>query len=128
MKTLKRKIGDIGERMTCKYLEILGYRIIERNYLRKWGEVDIIAEQGRILFFIEVKTITKRSLNLYNQGNYRPEENVSYSKRIKLRRTVQIYLIENNIVQIPWKFLVASVNLKEGSEQQSDISLFEEIL
>ena len=58
MKTEKRKIGDIGEEFTCRFLEGRGYKIVERNYLKKWGEIDIVAENKDGLHFIEVKSLT----------------------------------------------------------------------
>ena len=44
-KTAKRQIGDQGEEVACKYLVGKGYRVLERNYLKPWGEIDIVAER-----------------------------------------------------------------------------------
>jgi len=55
MPSPKRKIGDIGEEVVCKYLETKGFRVLERNYLRKWGEIDIVAEKDQLLSFIDQK-------------------------------------------------------------------------
>ncbi|MGB5824443.1 MAG: YraN family protein [Proteocatella sp.] len=49
-------IGDYGERLAAEYLNRKGYRIIDRNYRAKSGEIDIISFDGRTLVFIEVKT------------------------------------------------------------------------
>ena len=54
----KRKIGDRGEEIACKYLENKGFSIIERNYWRPWGEIDIVAKKGSILSFVEVKSVS----------------------------------------------------------------------
>jgi putative endonuclease len=83
-----RQKGDKGEDIACFYLEKHGFFIQERNHLRKWGEIDIIAVKDSILHFIEVKSVTQTS-----QG-YRPEENVHALKQKKLRRVIQTFLNE----------------------------------
>ena len=49
-------IGKIGEELVCRYLIKRGYNIISRNYRIKGGEIDVIAENGDYLVFVEVKT------------------------------------------------------------------------
>ncbi len=63
-KTAKREFGDWGEEQSCLFLVRQGYEIIERNFVTRRGEVDIIAwgsdpRLGRVLCFIEVKTRTR---------------------------------------------------------------------
>src|SRR2546427_10569892 len=48
-------LGKEGERVAAQFLEARGYRILERNYRTRRGEIDLIAEDGRILVFVEVK-------------------------------------------------------------------------
>lgn len=96
--TIKRKIGDIGEETCCSYLESKGFKIIARNYLKKWGEIDVIAAKGGILHFIEVKTVSRenvRDISRETLEDYRPEENVHPWKLKRLSRTIQGYLLEN---------------------------------
>lgn len=57
--TEKQKIGQIGEDCACKYLEKCGFKILERNYLKKWGEIDIVAKKGNKLHFVEVKSVSR---------------------------------------------------------------------
>ncbi len=54
-RTEKRILGDLGEDLACKFLLKKDFVIIERNYLRKWGEIDIIAKKNAKIHFIEVK-------------------------------------------------------------------------
>ena len=56
MKSKKRTIGDFGEEIALKYLEKKGYQILDRNFLKHYGEIDIIAIKNDILTFVEVKT------------------------------------------------------------------------
>ena len=52
----KKFLGKRGEVVACKYLQSNGYRILEKNYKTHIGEIDVIAEDGETLCFIEVKT------------------------------------------------------------------------
>lgn len=58
----KSEIGKIGEDFVCAYLEKSGYTIVSRNYRIKGGEIDIIAENGDYIAFVEVKTRKPDSL------------------------------------------------------------------
>lgn len=74
----RKQLGQSGEELAAEFLEKIGYKIIERNFRLKFGEIDIIAQDGDCIVLVEVKTKT----NL-NQG--RPEEEVDYFKQRKLR-------------------------------------------
>jgi putative endonuclease len=74
----------LGEDMACKYLAKKGYKIIERNFRKGYGEIDIVTVYNHILIFIEVKT---RTTSLYGGAI----EAISYGKLQKLIRTCQFY-------------------------------------
>ncbi len=93
MKTKKRKIGDLGENIAAKFIEKRGFTIIERNYQKPWGEIDIIAQKGNILHFIEVKTIQVVDV-IHETNHYRPEDNMHEKKRKSLGSTIMGYLSE----------------------------------
>ncbi|MBU1179023.1 YraN family protein [Patescibacteria group bacterium] len=90
------KIGKTGEDIAVKHLVKHKYKILERNYRKKWGEIDIIAESfdktqnKKILHFIEVKSVSHET----DFDNYLPEENVHRFKRKRLERTINTYLAE----------------------------------
>jgi putative endonuclease len=52
----RRRLGQFGERIAAAHLEAEGYRIVERNFRCREGEIDIIAEKARSLVFVEVRT------------------------------------------------------------------------
>ena len=54
----RQRVGTAGEEIACAELEKLGYRIIERNYRSRFGEIDIIARHDDTIVFVEVKTKT----------------------------------------------------------------------
>jgi len=93
----KRQRGNIGEDIACQFLERKGFRIVGRNYLRKWGEIDIIAEKGNIVRFIEVKSVSRDTLpDISREMDYRPEELVDLRKLRKLARTASLYMEEKD--------------------------------
>ena len=89
MTTQKQKIGNIGEELASMFLMISGFKIIERNYRKKWGELDIVAEKDRIMHFVEVKAISN--------SNFRPEDAVRAWKKDRMSRAIRTYLLERKI-------------------------------
>ena len=95
-----RRTGDIGERIAQKYLKERGYTIIETNYLKNWGELDIVAQIGVVIHVIEVKTHTfdsKDALNRSRDGdNWQPEEQVHGRKLHQIEKALQTWIVEND--------------------------------
>lgn len=96
-----KETGGIGEDLACKYLENKGFVILARNYLKKWGEIDIVARgTDKRVHFVEVKTVsyeTKKQLDeAVTRRTWRPEENVHPSKLKKLSRAIESWLMEKN--------------------------------
>jgi len=118
-KTEKQIIGKIGEDTACKFLVKQGYKIVDRNYLKKWGEIDIVAQKSNKLHFIEVKTVSRENLadvTYETYDSYRPEDNIHPWKLQRLARTIQSYLIEKKFSEKnEWQFDIVSVflNIKD---------------
>jgi putative endonuclease len=81
-------LGALGERLAAEHLACRGFRIIERNYRTRWGELDIVAFDGRTLAFCEVKTRTLSS------GGVTPFEAIHRRKRGRVRRMASSWLSE----------------------------------
>ena len=101
IKSHNKEIGDLGETIASNYLIKKGYLIIERNYLKKWGEIDIVARgTDNKVHFIEVKAVsyeTKLKLDeAVTRRTWRPEENVHPYKLKKLNRAIESWLIDMN--------------------------------
>ena len=112
MPSQKRKLGDVGEGIAVGYLEKAGYRILERNYQKPWGEIDIIAKKDQnSIVFVEVKT--RKSIS-----GYFPEENVNFKKQRKIIRTAQTYLAEKEYPpKTIWQIDVIAVELDEQTRK-----------
>ena len=111
----KQKIGEIGENIACKFLMKQGYSILERNFTKKCGEIDIVARKGSELHFVEVKSVSGETIGEVSRGTddeYRPEDNMHPWKLRRISKTIQMYLLEKNVDEnIEWKFDVACVYL-----------------
>ena len=89
----RKKIGQLGEDIACQFLERKGFKILERNYRKPWGEIDIIAEKGDVVRFVEVKAVSRESLpDISREMDYRPEEMVTPDKLRKVARTAVLYM------------------------------------
>lgn len=80
----KIRLGKIGENFACEYLTNHHYTVIERNFQKRYGELDIIAVKDRTLIFLEVKTRTGRYFGL-------PEESVTPRKLREVTQTAAYY-------------------------------------
>jgi len=96
----KNEIGAYGEEIAVNYIKKHGLTVIDTNYLKKWGEIDIVARETGKIRFIEVKTVsyeTKSALQAaVTHGTWRPEENVHYSKIKRLNRAIESWVMEND--------------------------------
>ena len=117
-----KAVGDLGENAAYKYLKKKHYRILERNFVSKYGEIDIIARHKKELIFIEVKT---RGSKAYGGGagavNFHKRRNIVFTSQAYMRNIdyngprrydiIEVYIDEeNNITEInhiengfPWE-------------------------
>ncbi|MDE7454461.1 MAG: YraN family protein [Clostridia bacterium] len=95
-------IGVVGEDLACKYLCKKGYKILERNFSCKYGEIDVIAQQRGYYVFIEVKS---RSSLMYGA----PCEAVTPYKQRRIISAAKYWLTVNHKVGSPVRFDVVEV-------------------
>jgi putative endonuclease len=111
----KNKIGALGEQIVINTLQRAGYVILEQNYLKPWGEIDIVCKDcNEKVHFIEVKTVSyETKAHLFaavSRATWRPEENVHRHKLIKVQRTIETWLSEQSY-QGEWQIDVWAVRL-----------------
>ena len=102
-----KAVGGLGEDFAVYYLESCGYRIIERNFRCRLGEIDLIAQDGKTLVFVEVKTRRSR-----RYGS--PHEAVTTAKQAKLRTVASFYL-QRQRTSTPCRFDVLALNIEGGT-------------
>ena len=79
-----KKLGREGEKQAVKYLKKNGYKILEKNYRTRFGEVDVIARKGEVVAFIEVKT---RLTDIFGS----PSQAVTRERQIKYIQAAKFY-------------------------------------
>lgn len=106
----KKELGKEGEELAVRFLKKTGYRILERNYVCKLGEIDIIAKEKDTLTFIEVKT---RTSNLYGP----PQLSVTSSKQMQLSKAALYFLKEKRLGEVKARFDVVAIVLGPRGEE-----------
>ena len=112
-----QNIGDIGEEYASKFLNKKKYKILERNYRKRYGEIDIIAENKNYIVFVEVKTRHKDSLASAADA-------VNRQKQIRIIKTASLYLAENETEKF-CRFDVCEVYINSDNLKLVDINYIE---
>jgi putative endonuclease len=99
----RHQIGAWGEEIASQYLEARGYKIHARNWRTQKGEVDLVAQDGETIVFVEVKTRTSKEFGW-------PEESVTASKRRRLQRVALAYLVDQGLSDVIWRIDVVAVD------------------
>ena len=104
---VRQELGILGEKLAVQALEQRGYAIRARRHRSRYGEIDIIAEQGRLVIFVEVKL---RTTDLFGEA-------FEAIPRWKQRRIITValdYLSRNGLLDRPVRFDVAAVDERQG--------------
>lgn len=101
-KTHNKAIGKRGEDAAARYLQLQGYEILERNWACPAGEADIIALDGCVLVFIEVKTRASLAKGF-------PSDAVTPEKRRRYEKIALWFLKDSDFVDIPFRFDVIGI-------------------
>lgn len=102
-----QRVGAWGEESAVRYIAKRGCEIVARNVRTPYGEIDIIAKQGDVLIFVEVKTLT-------SSKNFYPEHNITARKREHMLNAAQHYAAEHEIDH--WQIDVIAIEGRPGIE------------
>lgn len=113
----------LGENKACEYLKKLGFKIIERNYRKTYGEIDIVAldptpASGQVLVFVEVKTRTSNQFGT-------PLESITYWKLKSLLKTAQYYKMTHR--NLPESLRIDAVSVVILNNRVENIQLIKNI-
>jgi len=115
----RSKTGFDAEELVAKHLENNGFHIIDRNWRKPWGELDIVAEKDKILHFVEVKASNKLSLG------FEPFRRADHHKMVKVARTAETWLMSHKYPpDTPRQIDIASVIMNPANPE---IEIFENI-
>jgi Holliday junction resolvase-like predicted endonuclease len=123
------KIGKFGEDIACMFLMKHGYKIVERNYSRKWGELDIVAKKAGKICFVEVKTVSCEMSSeidgfsgisggcVTRATGYRPEDNMNKRKITKFLRIIQTYIVEKHMEKVEWSMALVAMRVDTAKKK-----------
>ena len=112
----KRDVGTRGERLAVKFLGKSGYKILQRNYRCKLGEIDVVCYDHGTIAFVEVKT-------RYSDTYGPPELSVTETKNRQIVKVALHYVAEKKIEGIDFRFDVVSI-FYSPMKKQPEITLF----
>jgi len=110
MRNARKELGAKGEGLAAKFLKRRGYRIIQRNYRCKLGEIDIIAERDRTTVFVEVRS-------KQTEGFGPPQYSITAAKRRQISKVALSYIREKNLVGQSCRFDVIAVTFSSESRR-----------
>lgn len=107
-----KPLGERGEFVAARFLKRAGYRVVTTRLKQRYGEIDIVAVDGRTVVFVEVKT---RRLDLTTQ----PAEAVDHHRQQRLTRAALAFLKYHGLLEYPSRFdVIEIVWANDGAEPQ----------
>lgn len=104
MGAIRESLGALGEDLAAKYLESIGFVVLERNFRRRTGEIDVVARDGDTVVFVEVKT--------RRPGRFGAAvEQITASKRRRLVKTALAYMVDRGMAGAKCRFDVVAVDV-----------------
>ncbi len=115
----RQKRGKLGEDVAKVFLIKRGYTILEENYTKKYGEMDLIAVKDKHVHFVEVKSIRE----YVSRETYDPLQNLHAQKLKRLARVIQVYIMSPAFTKATtgsretnsWQFDVITVKINEAT-------------
>lgn len=100
----RRRLGQWGESLAAERLAALGYQILGRNWRCALGEIDIIAQDGDVLVFAEVKTRQSKAFGT-------PEESITHRKGKRLIDLGVQYCVEHELEDVEWRIDIVAIEV-----------------
>ncbi len=116
-RSVSQKRGNFAEEIVAKHLKKSGYHIISRNVAYKHGEIDIVAKEGQVLCFIEVKSAFVNSLDFVSCETYNPLQNITRSKIQKIQKAAISFLREKYVSYETYRFDACSISISKHNSR-----------
>src|SRR5881396_2554209 len=113
-KDARVSLGKLGEDLACEELQRRGYRIVDRRFRTRCGELDIIARDGGVLVFVEVRARSSGSFGT-------PFDSVTWQKQHRLSRMAAAYLFQKRLPDIACRFDVVGVTGTAGGPLKIEV-------
>jgi len=98
------ELGRLAEMLAEEFLKKRGFSILDRNFRKPWGEIDIVAKNGNVMVFVEVKA------NREDMPGFEPELRAGSTKLHRVARTAKTYLSSRHIgLETEWRVDVITV-------------------
>ncbi len=114
LKHKKQSLGALGEDEAVRFLKRNGYRIVERNYKSRLGEIDIIAEENGAICFVEVKTRSSQNFGV-------PQDALTKTKRHQLSKMALGYLKHKRLHDCKTRFDVVSIKINDAKKKDVEL-------
>ncbi len=108
-------LGREGEEVAAAYLVKKGFRLVQRNYRGRHGEIDLIAWDKGVLVFVEIKTSGSTRFGA-------PETWVTARKQKRIARTALAYIHQNHLEHTDIRFDVVAIELRSGHHEVRHIA------
>ncbi len=115
------EFGSFAESLAEKFLKDRRYKILDRNYRKPWGEIDIITEKEGIVIFVEIKASDSPA-----PKGFEPEKRVNRDKIKRIKRAAQTYIQQNNLDDRSWQIDIIAVELNKN-KKMAEITHFKNI-
>ena len=102
-------LGLLGEELAEKRLRASGYAILDRNWRTREGEIDIVAREGDVIVFVEVRARRTDTFGL-------PEESITFRKKERLLKAALAYIEEKGLFELDCRFDLIALELSRGGK------------
>lgn len=113
-KSKNKDIGNLGEQIACEFLRNKGFEVLQSNYWRRWGEIDIVAQKDSKVHFVEVKTVSHETRKHLKEevarGTWRPEELVHRFKLGQISKALETWIAEHEY-EGDWQIDVVAIRI-----------------
>ena len=116
----KQDTGNYGEHLACEYLKKLGYKILERNFRIRGGEIDIVAKDGDYLVFVEVKARYSHEYGL-------PVDSITSWKVKALIKSAAFYVQNVKWGGKPYRLDMVSVDFVDRQKDNPNMEVYKNI-